>query len=323
MRFVLKRLVHNGVVLAVLVVVVSLLMRLGPDPVTILEKTSGLPISPAVQKQLRHEWGLDLSPLGQVLHFAGGLLHGNMGRSIIYDTSVRRIVLDALPQTLEITLAAMVLGLIIAVPLGLVAALRRDSLADLVGSVAALVGFATPTFLFGVVLIYIFTVRLGWLPSFGDQVSVWKAIRDGSPGEFVTSMRSLCMPALALAVPLGAVNARMIRSAMLESLRQDFVRFARAKGMPERVVIRHAARNALIPVVTIFGIELGSLLGGAIIVENVFAWPGLGRVVVAAIESKDLPVVQGVVLVTAALFLTINLVVDVLYAAIDPRIRLR
>jgi peptide/nickel transport system permease protein len=319
--FFVRRIVANILVLAMILVIVSLLLRIGPDPVKIIQALSVTPLTAATKAAWRHELGVDVSVWQQMLLYVEHLAHGDMGMTFATKQPVASLIFGRLPATLELTFVAVVVGLLIAVPLGVVAALRRDRLADYAGSVTALFGFATPSFLLGVLLIYLFSIRLGWLPSFGHGVSLWRAIADGSPHELFSSLRFVIMPALALAIPLGAVNARMIRSAMLESLRQDFVRFARAKGLPNRVVTYYALRHALIPVVTELELELGGLLGGALIVENVFAWPGIGQIAVDASTSKDFPLIQGFVLVTAALFLTVNLVVDMLYALIDPRIR--
>lgn len=321
--FIAKRLGLNLAVLALVLVAVSLLLRVVPtDPVEVATFGGLTPISAQEKAQLREQLGLSGSPIHQVSSYAGGLIRGDLGRSLTTGVPVTRIVAERLPATLELALAALVVALLIGVPAGILAALHRDRFADYASSVLLLAGFAIPSFVLGPVLIYVFAVRLDWLPTSGEQASLWHALADGSPREAGTALRFLCLPALALGIPLAAVSARLTRSAMLEALRQDYVRFARAKGLPNRVVTRHALRNALIPVVTVLGVQLGFLLSGVFIVENVFAWPGLGRTAVQAIDSLDYTVVQGVVLVSAALFLTVNLVVDILYVAIDPRIRL-
>jgi ABC-type dipeptide/oligopeptide/nickel transport system permease component len=322
--FLVKRLGFNVAVLALVLVVVSLLLRLVPsDPVDVMLFSSLTPVSEETKAQIRTELGLTGSPIHQIGRYVASLTQGDMGRSLTSGVPVRQVILERLPATIELALAGLFIAVSIAVPVGIIAALKRDRLADYLGSVFALVGFAIPSFVLGILLIYVFSVQLGWLPSYGRQVSLWQAIGDRSPGDVGSALRYLCLPATALGIALAAVSARMIRSAMLEALRQDYVRFARAKGLPGRVVTGHAMRNALIPVVTVLGLQLGYLLSGAFIIENVFAWPGLGQLAVQSITSLDYTVVQGVVLVSAALFLTVNLVVDVLYAALDPRIRLR
>jgi peptide/nickel transport system permease protein len=321
--FVAKRLGYALVVLALIMVIVSLLLRMIPgDPVDVI--SAGNPgMTQADKVALRRELGLDGTAIAQVGRYLDHLVHGNMGESLQFRIPVSELVFQRLPATIELTLAGLLVAILIAVPIGIVAALKRDRLPDYAGSVFVVVGFSMPSFLLGILLIFLFSVEFTLLPSSGREVSLFRAIADGSLSEVGTALRYLCLPAIALGVSLAAWSARMIRSAMLEALRQDYVRFARAKGLPGRVVVlRHALRNALIPVITVLGLQLGYLLSGAFIVENVFAWPGLGRTTVQAIFYRDYPVVQGVVLVTAALFLAVNLLVDVVYALVDPRIRL-
>jgi ABC-type dipeptide/oligopeptide/nickel transport system permease component len=322
--FLARRLGFNLVVLGVVVVVVSALLRIAPvDPVDVALGSTLTPVSEETEQQMRVELGLNGSALEQMGRYMGDLAQGDMGESLVTRVPVSQIIDERLPATIELALAALVVALLIALPVGVLSALGRDRFADTAGSVFVLVGFAIPSFLLGIVLIYVFSVRLGWLPTSGRPVSVWQAIGDGSPSELATALRYLALPALALGITLAAISARMIRSSMLEALRQDYVRFARAKGLPRRAVTFHAFRNALIPVVTVLGLQLGYLLSGAYIIENVFAWPGLGQQAVQAINTLDYTVVQGVVLVSAALFLTVNLIVDLLYMAIDPRVRLQ
>jgi ABC-type dipeptide/oligopeptide/nickel transport system permease component len=321
--FLVKRLGFNMVVLALVLITVSLLLRVVPaDPVDVMIGAEATQISEETKQALREDLGLTGSPIEQVRTYVQGLLHGDMGESLISRVPVRQIISERLPATIELALAGLLIGLLIAVPIGIMSALKRDRFPDYAGSLFALIGFAIPSFVLGILFIYLFSVRLGWLPSYGRGPSLWRAIAHGSPSEIGNALRYLCMPAFALGIALAAVSARMIRSAMLEALRQDYVRFARAKGLPDRIVTYHAIRNALIPVVTVLGLQLGYLLGGAFIIENVFAWPGLGRTAVQGIISLDYTVVQGVVLVSAVVFLTVNMVVDILYAVLDPRIRL-
>lgn len=322
--FIARRLAYAAIVLAAIVVVVSLLLRLIPgDPVDVI--AAGNPgITEADKAALRSQLGIDGSALDQVGRYVEQLAHGSLGESLQFRIPVEQIVSERLPATIELALAGLVVALVIAVPVGVLTALKRDRLIDYVGSAFVIVGFSVPSFLLGVLLIAVFSVKLGWLPSSGREVSLFEAIGHGSVSEVGTALRYLCLPAIALGVSLAAWSTRMIRSSMLDSLQQDYVRFARAKGLSERrVVLRHALRTALIPVVTVLGLQLGYLLSGAFIVENVFALPGLGRTTVQAILHRDYPMVQGVVLVTATLFLLANLLVDMLYAAIDPRIQLR
>jgi peptide/nickel transport system permease protein len=321
--FLVKRLGFNVVVLALILITVSLLLRMVPaDPVDVMIGAEATQVTEETKQALREDLGLTGSAIDQVRAYVQDLLHGDLGDSLISRVPVRQIIADRLPATIELALAGLIVGLLIAIPVGIMSAVRRDRFPDYAGSMFTLLGFAIPSFVLGILFIYLFSVRLEWLPSYGRGPSLMHAIADGDAGKVRDSLRYLCMPAFALGIALAAVSARMIRSAMLEALRQDYVRFARAKGLPGRIVTYHAIRNALIPVVTVLGLQLGYLLGGAFIIENVFAWPGLGRTAVQGIITLDYTVVQGVVLVSAVVFLTVNLAVDLLYAALDPRIRL-
>lgn len=322
--FIGKRLCYVVIVLALILVIVSLLLRMIPgDPVDVI--AAGNPgITQADKVALRHELGLNGSAISQVGRYLGQLAHGNMGQSLQFRIPVSQIVFQRLPATIELTLGGLIVAIVVALPIGLMSAIKQGTAADYAGSVFVVVGFSVPSFVLGILLIFALSIKAPIFPSSGEEISVFQAIGSGSFTEVGTALRYLCLPAVALGVSLAAWSARMIRSAMLEALRQDYVRFARAKGLPERIVVlRHALRNALIPVVTVLGLQLGYLLSGAFIIENVFAWPGLGRTTVQAILYRDYPVVQGVVLVTAALFLVTNLIVDIAYAVIDPRIHLR
>jgi peptide/nickel transport system permease protein len=227
-----------------------------------------------------------------------------------------------------LTLFAMLVAVLIALPLGVVTAIQRDRPVDFVGSVVAVLGISVPSFLLGILLILVLAVHWRVFPTSGYGGSltgaIGKLITTGDVGPIEKSLRYLFLPGITLGVGVAAYNARIVRSAMVEVIRQDYVRSARAKGLPDRlVVLRHALRNALIPVVTVLGLQFGYLLSGAFVVENVFAWPGIGRFSVQVIAWRDYPVIQGIVMITAVIFLTINLLVDLLYVAIDPRIRLR
>jgi peptide/nickel transport system permease protein len=235
--------------------------------------------------------------------------------------------MEKLPATIELTIFAMIMAVLIAVPLGLITALKRDRPADYVGSIVAVIGISIPSFLLGVLLIMAFAVEWRIFPAAGYGGSFTGAVRElattGDPSALRESLRYLFLPGITLGVATAAYNARMVRSAMIEVLGQDYIRAAEAKGLTRRtVVLRHALRNALIPVITILGLQLGYLLSGAFVVENVFAWPGIGRFSVQALSWRDYPTIQGIVMITALIFLTINLLVDVLYAMLDPRIRI-
>jgi peptide/nickel transport system permease protein len=263
--------------------------------------------------RLRARLGLDKPWLEQVTGWYLALAQGDLGESILLRQGVAEAILSRLPVTLALTGLALAIALAAGVALGVLAAIRAGRVADRAAMATALIGFSLPDFWLGLVLVYVFAVQLGWLPSggfvpFAEDPLGW--------------LRSLALPASALALTQIGLFARMTRAAMLEVLRQDYVRTARAKGMPGRIVIfKHALANALIPVVTVAGISAGVLLGGAVVIEQVFSLPGVGRLIVGAIQRRDYPVIQGGLLLTATIFVMVNLVVVLLYAAIDPRIR--
>jgi peptide/nickel transport system permease protein len=263
--------------------------------------------------RLRARLGLDKPWFEQVVGWYAALARGDLGESILLRQGVASAIIGRLPVTLSLTFLALAMALAAGVALGVFAAVRAGRAADRAAMGAALVGFSLPDFWLGLVLVWLFAVQLGWLPTggyvpFGESPLGW--------------LRSLAMPAGALALTQMGLFARMTRAAMLEVLRQDYVRTARAKGLPPLLVIgKHALRNALIPVVTVAGISTGVLLGGAVVIEQVFSLPGVGRLIVGAILRRDYPVIQGGLLLTATIFVLVNLAVDLLYAALDPRIR--
>jgi peptide/nickel transport system permease protein len=326
LAFVLKRLLHAVIVLLCMIFVLSLLLRLIPgDPVDIM--SAGNPGITTEQKEaLREQLGLTRPPLEQFVTYLGGVVQGDLGESIRFRSSALDLVMERLPATLELTILAMILAVLLAIPIGVVTALRQGKPADYAGSIFAIVGVSVPSFLLGILMILVFSVDLGWLPASGRgdllPAAIWHAIETGETKAMLKSVRSIILPTIALAISVMAWNARLTRSAMLEVMRQDYVQFARAKGLPRRtVILRHALRNALIPTITIVGLQIGYLLSGSFVIENVFAWPGVGRLGVQAIFWRDYPLIQAVVLVTAVLFLLVNLVVDVCYRIADPRIR--
>ncbi len=309
--YLLRRLASMVPVLLVVSVVVFSLIHLTPgDPVAIMLREEA---DPATAAALRTALGLDRPLPIQYLTWLGRVARGELGRSIRTNQPVSQAILERLPVTLTLAAAATLLALLVALPAGIVSAVRRNSLADVAGTVAALSGVSLPNFWLAILLIFVFSVTLGWLPPLG-----WVSpLRDPWGG-----LRSLVLPAVTLGTAMAAVVMRMTRSSLLEVLQLDFVRTARAKGLREGgVLLRHALRNALIPVVTVVGLQAGALLGGAIITETVFALPGVGRLLVDAIFQRDFPLVQGVVLFLALNFLVINLAVDLAYAVLDPRIR--
>lgn len=290
------------VVLGVSVAVFLMLHLVPGDPISVMFADSSLP--PDQVAMLRKQLGLDDPLPVQYARFIGKAVQGDLGRSIRTNRPVLQEILNQLPSTIQLTVAAMGVAVLVGMTLGCLAALGRNTWLDGVSMAVALVGVSMPSFWLGLMLIFLFTVALGWLPATGEG-----------------GLERLIMPALALGLFAAAVIARLTRSSMLEVLGQEYVRTARAKGLRERVVVvRHALRNALIPVVTMVGLQAGILLSGAVVIETVFSRQGLGRLIVTGILTKDFPVVQGAVLFTALMYVLVNLVVDLAYAWVDPRI---
>lgn len=303
LRALLKRLLYTVPVIWLVVSMVFLLIHLVPgDPV---EQMLGEGATASDLSALRHEYGLD-RPLGvQYLHYWRGVIQGNLGRSLRLSDSVTHLLLTRYPYTLELTIAAVVLGLALALPAGVWAALRRSQWQDSTVGVVSLLGLSFPGFALGPILILLVSIKLGWLPVSGA----------GSPSHLV-------LPAITMGGSLAAILTRMVRTAMLEELGQDYVRTARAKGLPEHVVVyRHALRNAIIPVMTLVGLQFGALLAGAIVTETIFSWPGIGRLTVSAISNRDYPLVQGCILAVGLTYVLVNLLTDVLYTVANPRMR--
>ncbi len=302
-RYVAKRLVLALPVLLGVSVVVFAAIRLIPgDPAQLM---AGQAATQEVVAEIRQSLGLDQPLPVQYLYFLRNALRGDLGRSLFNGVPVVEELGQRFPRTVRLALASMLVASLIGIPAGILAATRRQSWTDTAVMAAALVGVSMPVFWLGLNLILVFSVRLAWFPVFGHET--W---------------RHLVLPSVTLGTASAAIVARMTRSAMLEVLGQDYVRTARAKGLAERVVVnRHALRNALIPVVTILGLQLGTLLSGAVLTETVFAWPGIGRLLVEAVLARDYPVIQGTTLLIATTFVVLNVAVDVLYGLLDPRIR--
>ena len=312
-RLILRRLLATGPVLLLVTAGVFFLIHLTPgDPVDVMMAES---VDPTVKANLRRELGLDQPIHVQYAAWMGRLLRGDLGRSIRNQEPVVENVSRRVRPSLQLAGLAMAISLVVATPVGVLSAARRNSTVDRLGTSFALFGICMPNFLLALVLIFLFGVKLRWLPISGYT----DPLEDPVQG-----LRSLVLPAVTLGLALAAVVTRTLRSSMLEALSEDYVRTARAKGLSEAKVIRgHVLKNALIPVVTVLGLQLGTLIGGAVITEYVFALPGVGRLVVDAVFARDYPLVQGVVLLIALGFILSNLVVDVLYGWIDPRIRYR
>lgn len=297
------RLLYTVPVLWLVVSLVFFLIHLVPgDPVV---QMLGDGARPADIAALRHAYGLDLPLSVQYLHYWRGVLHGNLGQSLRMGQSVTSLVLHRYPYTLELTLAALFIGLWLSIPSGIHAALHRGRWQDHLVGVVSLLGLSFPVFALGPILILLVSIKLGWLPVSGAG-----------------GLSHLILPAFTMGLALAAVLTRMVRAAMLEELGQDYIRTARAKGIPERrVVYIHALRNAMIPVLTLVGLQFGALLAGAIVTEKIFSWPGIGRLTVTAIENRDYPLLQGCILAVGFTYILVNLLTDVLYLVANPRMR--
>lgn len=309
--FILRRVAALAATLFFVSILVFVVIRVLPgDPALIIMGTEA---SPEAAARLREAMGLNRPLPVQYAEWIGGALRGDLGRSIQYDVPVGSLILSRLPVTVPLTLMAACFMALAAIPLGIFAATRHRRWGDYLTMILSQLGIAVPSFWAGLLLILLFSVRLGWVQAGGFDgwgQGVWPALR------------SLLLPAIALGLFQFAVLARTIRSAILEVLREEYVKTARAKGLGEpAVLVKHTFRNAMIPVVTVVGIQLGQLMAGSIILESVFYLPGLGRLALGAINARDLPVVQGVVLFVASTIVLINVLVDILYGFLDPRIR--
>ncbi|KGB80824.1 peptide ABC transporter permease [Rhodovulum sp. NI22] len=301
------------------------------DPIMLMAGERGL--TPERHAQLMAQYGFDRPLWQQYLSYLGDLFRGDLGTSLVTHRPVTEDFLTFFPATLELGLCAMALAICIGLPLGVLAAVKRGSWFEQISMSAALVGYSMPIFWWGLLMIILFSGTLGWTPVSGrislmyyfPQVTGFMLIDSlisGQAGAFRSAVQHLILPSVVLATIPTAVIARQSRSAMLEVLSEDFVRTARAKGLgPAMVVGRHALRNALIPVVTVIGLQVGSLMAGAILTETIFSWPGIGKWIVDSISKRDYPVVQGGLLVIAVVVMIVNLIVDLLYAVINPRIR--
>ena len=313
LRYLLRRAAQALVVLVGAAVLVFLLLQLVPgDPI---RSAMGTRFNAEVYEDLRAAAGLDLPLHEQLINYLAGAAVGDFGVSFRNGESVFDLVVARMPATISLAVAAIVIALFISFPLGIISAMRRGTLVDHAARVGSQVGISVPDFWLGILLILLFTSTLGWLPPSG-----YTPLTE-DPLDW---LRHVILPALTVGLISGSIMTRFIRSATLESNDQDFARTARAKGLHESAVMRdHVLRNAMVPIITVAGIQLASLLGGIIVVEVLFAWPGLGRLTYDAVLARDYTVVQGAVLLVAAIFLVANLVVDLLYALIDPRIRYR
>lgn len=331
---VIERILVSIPIMLGVAIAVFLFMRLTPgDPVDIMMGQGGA-VSAGEMEQLRREFNLDKPLTEQLWLFLKDAVRGDLGYSYIQKQPVVRMIADRFPATIELALGALLIGLIIAVPIGVISAVKQNSAIDHASMAGAFLGISMPSFWLGILLLMIFSVNLKWLPVQGrlglgiqlEEVTglyVLDSILTGNKEALVSSLKHLALPSITLGAAVAAVIARVLRSSMLETLRSDYVVLARAKGASERrVVLWHALRNALLPTVTVVGLQIGVLLGGNMIVETVFSWPGLGRTVVNAIFDRDFPLVQGAVMVYALTFVLSNLLVDILYTYLNPKISL-
>ncbi len=316
MHYLTKRLVSFPFVLLGVSIIVFVAIRLVPgDSITAMLGTEAGLLTPQQRSALAAYFGIDQPWYIQYWRWLNDLLQGDLGISVTYGRPVLQVILERFPLTLELALLSMLIALLIGIPAGVFAATHNERLSDLGVRVAAMIGQSTPNFVLGLVIIYILSAGFGVLPVMGSYAPLWT--------DPLANLGQLILPAITLGFAFAAAVTRISRSAMLDVLSDDYVRTARSKGASARSVIwRHALPNALIPVVTLSGIEFGYLLGGAVIVEQIFALPGLGRLVLDAIQQRDYALVQGCVLFIAFNFMIVNLLVDLAYAALDPRIRL-
>jgi peptide/nickel transport system permease protein len=310
MVFVIRRILQSVVVVLVMSLVVFVGVHLVGDPVHILisDEMTQAEIDAFIQRL-----GLDRPVHEQYFHFLGNALRGDLGNSFVFGEPALKLILQRMPATLELAFAAFILAVVIGIPLGMYAGLRPESPASRAIMAGSILGFSLPTFWVGLMLIMIFAVILGWLPSTGrGDFGTWDGIRH------------LILPAFNLALFKMALVTRLARAGTREAALQDYVKFARAKGLsPQRVVLVHVLKNILVPVVTVLGLELGGLIAFSVVTESVFAWPGMGKLLIDSIQRLDRPVVVAYLVITVLMFVVINLVVDLLYSALDPRVRLK
>lgn len=301
--YIRRRLLQSILVVWGVSVLVFFLLRLAPgDPVSLLLAETA---SPEQMDAVREKWGLNEPIPVQYMVFLGRALQGDLGDSLFFQQPALNVLLERMPATLQLSAVALLFSLSVAIPVGMMSALKRDSFWDYLGTTLAMLGQAIPPYWLGIMLILVFSVALGWFPTSG-RGTIWH----------------LVLPAITLGSVLMALITRLVRSGMLDVLGEDYIRTARAKGLKERsVIVRHALRNILIPLVTVVGLQLGALFGGAVITESIFAWPGVGRLALQAINARDYPMVQASVLFISVVYVFLNLLVDIIYVYLDPRIR--
>ncbi len=313
--YILRRLLQAIPTLLIISLLIFSLLYVTPgDPVDLILGTEDGTVSEEQRAVVEEQWGLDKPFLVRYVDFVVNACKGDLGTSYATNQDVFDSVMARMPATLKLAAFSMLLALVVSVPLGILAALKHNSIWDSLATALATVGVSLPKFWFGLVLMIFFSLRLGWLPSTGSA-----ELSEGL-GPFLSY---IIMPAASLALGMAATQTRMIRSSMLDVLNQDYVRYARSKGLRERVVIwGHALKNAMIPVITVIGGEVGGLLGGAVVTESIFSWPGVGRLMMNSISKRDYPMIQGITLMLCISYLLVNLFIDIVYAWVDPRIRL-
>jgi len=310
MVFVIRRILQSLVVVLVMSLVVFVGVHLVGDPVHILISDE---MTQAEIDAFIHRLGLDRPVYEQYFHFLGNALRGDLGNSFVFGEPALKLILQRMPATLELAFAAFILAVVVGIPFGVYAGLKPESPASRAIMAGSILGFSLPTFWVGLMLIMVFAVMLGWLPSTGrGDFGTWDGIRH------------LILPAFNLALFKMALVTRLARAGTREAALQDYVQFARATGLsPSRVVLVHVLKNVLVPVVTVLGLELGGLIAFSVVTESVFAWPGMGKLLIDSIQRLDRPVVVAYLVITVIMFVVINLVVDLLYSALDPRVRLK
>jgi peptide/nickel transport system permease protein len=331
LQYLLRRLLLTiPVLLGVSIIVFTIIHLIPGDPVQLIFAGSGASLEQ--REAMRHALGLDRPLPVQYVIYLSNALRGDLGQSIQFKQPVIELILERMPATIELTIASLFIALIVAFPLGVISAVKRNSVTDHVAMTGATLGISLPTFWVGILLIMLVSINLGWLPAFGrisyevklEQVTGFHLIDSlltGNIPAFKDALVHLILPALVLGIAAATFTTRLVRSSVLGVLSKDYVMTARGKGLREWTVLNHhVLRNAIIPVITLIGVMIGALLGGAVVTETIFAWPGIGRLVIQAISNRDFPVVQGVVLFFALIRLIINLVTDVLYVWLDPRI---
>ena len=314
--YILRRILQAIPTLLVISFLIFSLLYLTPgDPIELIMGTEDEQISPEQRAIVEREWGLDKPFLVRYFNFIFNAARGDLGTSYVTSKPVFSSIMERYPATLRLAGSAMLLALLISLPLGITSALKHNSIIDSLATALATIGVSLPKFWFGLVLIITLSLKLHWLPTTAT-------VNDMSQG-FWPFFKAVIMPASSLALGMAATQTRMIRSSMLDVLNQDYVRYARSKGLKERSVIYgHALKNALIPVITVIGGEVGGMMGGAVVTESIFSWPGIGRLAVNSISKRDYPTIQGITLVMCISYMIVNLLIDIIYAWVDPRIRL-